>query len=366
METLTIPANTSEITADWLTAALGSRGHLGGAKVVGFECEVIGEGVGFVGELSRISLEYDREAPSAPKSLIAKLPTSFELSRQIAVQFQFYARENRFYEEIAPLISLRVPKAYYSAGDPAAANFVLLLEDLSQSMKVGDQLAGIDIARAQMIIRALGRFHAEWWDDPRLEAMDWLPRVNDPIQRAAEVLYQMAWPTFVEKFKDRLTPYQFAAAEQLGSKICAIMDHYAGRPLMIAHVDFRLDNMLFGEPGAADEYAVIDWQLCVRGGGMFDLAYFLSQSLEPDQRRKHEHDLVRLYHDQLVAGGVKDYGFEQCWEDYRLSTLLALLIPVNASANLDTSTERGLRLMEALVMRSVTAIEDLQSAELLP
>src|SRR3970040_2323114 len=122
METLTIPANTSEITADWLTAALGSRGHLGGAKVVRFECEVIGEGVGFVGELSRISLEYDREAPSPPASLIAKLPTSFELSRQIAVQFQFYARENRFYEEIAPLLSLRVPKAYYSAGNPPAAN----------------------------------------------------------------------------------------------------------------------------------------------------------------------------------------------------------------------------------------------------
>ena len=31
---------------------------------------------------------------------------------------------------------------------------------------------------------------------------------------------------------------------------------------------------------------------------------------------------MQRYHHALVEGGVGDYPFEQCWEDYRLATVL--------------------------------------------
>ena len=37
----------------------------GGAKIVSFEKDVIGEGAGFVGELTRLTLTYDGDAGSA-------------------------------------------------------------------------------------------------------------------------------------------------------------------------------------------------------------------------------------------------------------------------------------------------------------
>jgi hypothetical protein len=56
---------------------------------------------------------------------------------------------------------------------------------------------------------------------------------------------------------------------------------------------------------------VIDVANCVRG------------QLEPEVRRTAESQLLRLYHDALVANGVQDYTFEQCLTDYRLATVLA-------------------------------------------
>ena len=82
--------------------------------------------------------------------------------------------------------------------------------------------------------------------------------------------------------------------------------------------------MFFASPQGGPEFAVIDWQIANRGGGVFDVAYFVSGTLTPEERRSREHEIVKLYHDTLVENGVKNYSFDQCWQDYRLSTLFLL------------------------------------------
>ena len=60
------------------------------------------------------------------------------------------------------------------------------------------------------------------------------------------------------------------------------------------HGDYRLENFLFG-PEGSDELCVLDWQIVSVGSGARDLAYFVSQNLLPEMRRKHEKDLLALY-----------------------------------------------------------------------
>ena len=59
---------------------------------------------------------------------------------------------------------------------------------------------------------------------------------------------------------------------------------------------------------------------------LLDVAFFLGTNLEPAVRRAREHELLRAYHAQLLAGGVAEaeYGWEQCWRDYRWAMLQCL------------------------------------------
>ena len=58
MGSLTIPADVDEITPEWLTRALRSRGRAGSAPVISCSSETVGEGKGFVSQVARLSLEY--------------------------------------------------------------------------------------------------------------------------------------------------------------------------------------------------------------------------------------------------------------------------------------------------------------------
>ena len=54
-----LPATSDDITVAWLNDVLGETGVFQDTTVRSFERQVIGEGVGFVGELSRLTLTYE-------------------------------------------------------------------------------------------------------------------------------------------------------------------------------------------------------------------------------------------------------------------------------------------------------------------
>ena len=68
---------------------------------------------------------------------------------------------------------------------------------------------------------------------------------------------------------------------------------------------------------------LIDWQMATYARCVIDVAGWIRGQLEPEIRRTTETQLLQLYHDALVANGVKDYTLEQCRADYRLATVLA-------------------------------------------
>ena len=80
--------------------------------------ERLGHGQGFIGELARLHLEFDRPESAAPRSLIAKLPTPVAENRVLGELLGAYEREILFYQELAPELPIRLPLTYYSDFDP--------------------------------------------------------------------------------------------------------------------------------------------------------------------------------------------------------------------------------------------------------
>jgi ecdysteroid kinase len=362
MARVKLPAGPKELSADWLTSALRETGTISDSAVTGFDYEIIGEGVGVLGQLARFRLQYDKPENGAPASLVGKFPAAVQENRDLANLFHFYEREVRFYEEIADEVELRTPKRYYSRFDPETCEFVLLMEDLGGA-RCGNQVTGCAREEAATTILNMAPFHATWWnrvDSPRL---DWIPLGNDPINHFAESSYNDGWENFTRNFGDRLSPRAMAIAERFKTKIIAIEDAFTDPPTTIVHGDLRYDNLFFSPDG---EMAVADWQIILRTRGAYDVAYFMSQSINSADRKACELDILRAYHDKLLERGITDYSFERLFDDYRLCAMFCLVYPVISGGTLDLANERGVELVTAMLDRSVATILDLDCDEMIP
>ena len=121
--------------------------------------------------------------------------------------------------------------------------------------------------------------------------------------------------------------------------------------------------MLF-EKGAAGRFILIDWQATRTGKGAFDVAYFLTLSLDPEVRRAERESLLNRYHAGLVARGVTGYSRAALDDDYRFATLLVLAFAtlpfMSAESSATAANEAGLReLGDAWERRMVAAVDDL-------
>lgn len=366
-KSVSIPACSADIDAQWLNRMLPHDVRDGGT-VVDVQAEVIGEGVGLLGEVARLTLAYDGAGPAAVTTMISKVPTANDTFREMANAFGLYRKEHGFYAEVADRVAIRVPQAYVNLGDPMAGTYLLLLEDMAPR-RCGNQLAGCTMAEAEAVLREMARFHAAWWEHPELTSFAaWLPGAGDPYFEMTRHLFTDALPRMRTNFQHWVSEPVMTLAEQMGREYERAIDEGALRtPHTMVHGDCRLDNIMFRDTPDGPDLALLDWQLPFRANAMWDIAYFIGGNLDTELRREHQPRLLRLYHDELCANGVTGYPFEQAEEDYRRAGLILVsyLVALCGDTDLNELNERGQELVELLVRRYVTTIEDLDSAEFL-
>ena len=366
MSDLPIPLSAEDFTPDWLTAALRSNGTIEDERVVSVEASPMGEEFGFLGSLVRLSLTYDQPRAGAPATLIAKFAAGAEMNRAFARQYGIYVTEARFFQDLQPsLTAMPTVRAFYTAHDSAAGDGVTILEDLQGKLRIGDQMESPPHAEALKIVEQSAGLHATWWGKADTDELAWIPKTDGPVWAMAPATLQGFWPVYQQNFGHMLTPDLIAAVERTWAQMDWVFKRFATPPITVIHGDYRLDNMFFPER-EGDPITVIDFQLMARGRGPYDIAYFASQSLDVEQRRATERELVRHYHDTLVAAGVRDYSFDDCFEDYRLATLWCAVYPIGMGGGLAGDSQRHLDLATEVSRRCFTAIADLDAVSTLP
>lgn len=136
-------------------------------------------------------------------------------------------------------------------------------------------------------------------------------------------------------------------------------------PLCLWHSDVRADNLLFDARGGRTPVALLDWQGVGYGYGPIDVAYFLSTSLNIEDRRSAERDLVRLYQNELAAQGIDDYPAERAWDDYRVLAIHPLQIGVFGAGAVRRSERGGDQLWKQWIERAAQHTRDLDSFQAL-
>src|SRR3990172_9979200 len=337
----------AEADARWFTDVLQYAGVLGDAVVTRVERQRIGTGQ--MGQNVAFSLTYDRATPEAPASVVGKFPSPEPKSRAAAKTFRTYEREVGFYREIAATVNIRVPVCYLADIDLDTGDFVLLLEDLRPAVQ-GDQLGGCSLDQAMLAMDELAGLHAPRWGDPTLANNAGLGQYDD-AQSAGMIrsAYQGLWPGFVAQYGSLLMPGALALGEAFGASIGDWQRSGSG-PGCVTHGDYRLDNMLFGTERGGYPLATVDWQTVGHGLGMSGAGYFIGNGLRVPDRRAHEMDLLKRYHDALSARGVDGYEWEQCLVDYKRATLSGVLMTVIAS-QVVASDDRGDAMFAAMAQR---------------
>ncbi len=352
-----LPRSAAAISNEWLTEVLHNSGALKpGGSVSALRRQPIGEGVGMMSDLARLIPTYAGDAQGAPASLVAKFPAQNENNREVAIKYNTYAREVRYYAELDPICAANGPRIHLSTID-SDNNFVIVMEDLA-NYRMGDQIVGATLQETEICIDELASLHASFWD--KVDDITWLPDIADS-QHAANMRIgaELGWDSMLKSFgalvPDSINARRTAIAQAIGP----LQRYLDTPPITLVHGDFRMDNLFFGQAAGQHPLVILDWQGPLRGRGIQDVAQLLVQSTQTDVRRAHQRDFIQRYVDALAAHGVRDYDFDTAWKDYRHAVLNSWAYVVVVSGTLDAANERGFAWMSKMVARNAAAIEEL-------
>ncbi len=351
MHTTEIIERPSDLTAQWLTSALGT-------PVADFSCERIGTGQ--MSECYRVALTYPTDAVG-PVSVVLKVAATDPVSRQTGLALGLYEREVRFYTDVAPsLDGGPVAPCYSAAFNPDSGAFHLLLGDAGPAL-VGDEIRGATIEQALLALTELARLHAPALGNASMAQAEWLNR-ESPMNQA---LIGQLYTGFVERYGDQIEPGHRLVCERLIGSFDGYLaaEAAADRVQGLVHGDYRLDNMLFGQAGADRPLTVVDWQTVGWGPAMTDVAYFLGCALPNEVRREHYEALLRAYRDAL--GPDAPVSLDDVREGVRRQSFFGVVMAI-VSSMLVERTERGDQMFMTMLHRHAQHVLDTEALDVLP
>lgn len=349
------PVDPLGVTAEWLSDVLD-------AEVRECRVEQICIGVGLLGRIYRAHLG----GVGVPESVVIKLPTLDPQARtDVCENLEFYRREVRFYQEIGCENPLPPARPYFAGFDESTQDFILVLEDLGRLRSV-DQTAGCSQADAETVVDAIAGHHAHWWENPRLAALPWLKTYTEPpFPDVLAANFRAAWPLFLDRIGSGLP----SAIREWGERFPSLVPWYIAEicrpPHTFLHGDLRLDQLFFATEDRHPPVTALDWQISFVGRGAYDLAYFMSQSLDTETRRASEQTLIERYGERLAERGIA-YPADELRRDYQITTAWCLMYPVIGAGRKELDNDRQLRLLRTMLDGAVAAIEDNDALALRP
>ena len=349
-----IPANLSDITAGWLSAALSANGSP--TEVIDMRLERIGTGQ--AGSTYRATLTHASKGVEQPDTVVVKLPAQDPSLR--AGLAPGYRSEIAFYAKVADTIRAPIPRCFYHGINDEGTEFALLLSDLDPSAQ-GDQIGGCSDRQAHLVVEALAGLHGPSWCDPIWLDLAEVAMPKPGDDAAAKLMgdaAQIAVDMVLDRLGSRLAPEDHGT---LRSAMEAVQPWLASQPrFSLMHGDFRADNLMFHP--SSNAVTIVDWQTIGVGLAARDLAYFTASSLTPHDRRRMESALVEHYHAALLGHGVGNYDLQTCWRDYCVAMIQPPMISLLGCA-FASPTARGDEMFVHTLKQSSLAIRELNTLE---
>lgn len=362
MDPLNFPYTPDMIDKAWLAEVLGAKA---GKEVADFALTRIGTDQGASALLYRVDIAWHEapdqtNAPHLPAQVVLKFASPDPAYRQYAQQMGTYLKEARFYQNFGDDPALPVPRAYFAAIDPTSGYFVLVLEDLSAARMADWFGSGVD--DVQLALDCLAQIHARFWDDQSLMRLTWLGRADDAEQSERyRALLEQSLPAARSQFDSLLSDYAWKVLETWLAHWDALRLTTAVGAKTLVHREADMRQMFFPSP-TLDRFVLFDWQSPEVGWGAADVGRMITTSLNLEQRRQHEFNLVERYQRALQQHGVQ-IELATLWRQIKLSHLMNVL--AHLFTLLWVQTEETETWQRAHLSMLAAALEDWQLLDLI-
>ena len=316
-EAAALPSSPEQLTPEFLTSTL--QAVFPGARVRDCRRETLTGERGITSALTRLQLVSDD--PAVPTTMIAKLPPAHPGTRQQLHAMGFFAREVGFYRTLADLTPVPTPVCYGAEIDRETGAALLLIEDLAAARN-GSSVEGSTVDEVAVVLLALARVHARWWEHPAVVDVPWLTLTSALAPSVVAQVFEQGWQTFLERssilLDEILATKDWISSTLLGASTAL----FETGPRTLVHNDLQADNLFFTDDPARP-VVFVDWQMATYGRCVIDVANAIQGNLPRSLRRSAEAELLCHYHEALVRAGVRDYPWERCRADYELATVIA-------------------------------------------
>jgi len=317
-----LPATLTDLTPDWLTAALKESGALSVGTVTHLDVNVGAKW--HIAETAIVSVTYFDDAEFVlPGRYFVKLARFDDPLEPVL------PGENAFYRQWEAA-ELPIPRCYGAFFDKKTCLSCLILQDLSETHRATPWPEQLDQPDCETAIRALASIHGYFWYKPNETDEPGIDRLIENETILARD-FQSVLPGFFDAMgselsieKRKLIETAFARFPELKSE--RLKD---GRPATIVHGDPHAWNVMFPKERTSPPSCVfIDWEDWRYDAGAADLAYMMALNRNPNWRARYEQDLLALYHDALMATTDTDYSRDDLMLDYRIGLLQHVVVPV--------------------------------------
>lgn len=338
-----IPSHPSELTPAWCSEVLGTD-----VTAV----EVLAHAFA-TNQRARIGLTY--ASPGAgPATLFVKLAPVDPAHRAMIGATGMGKREAQFYGDVSPTAGVLVPRCFHAAADDEW--FVLLLEDLgARGCRFSDGAWGVGADAAAHALEDLAGFHARFADPAVRDAT--APWSVAPHRRNTEATAKLM-RLVLDENAGKLSP-AYTAIGELYVEHHAWFDHmwHAG-PQTLIHGDLHIGNVYLD----GDRVGFLDWGLSRASTPLRDVSYFLTMSVDVEERRAHERALIEGYLEASRAAGGFDISFDDAWAVHRLQSSYTVVATFLAYMPTYMNSD-GVALGDALLARADAAVADLDAVD---
>ena len=309
--------------AGHITDALRRAGVQGSTRVR--EVAVESDRTTILSRIIRLRLSYEGTVTGAPISVILKtgLPDRIGSGSKAGLQ------EVAFYSKVAAATEPRlVPRCFEALWDATTDQWHLLLEDLTDTHVIATVWPLPPTSeQCESIVRTWARFHAAWWDDPRLGSSIGTWRDEAARDRIVQDL-TAHFARFADRLGDSLPRERRMLYQRFLGSARHLLERYdARRNVTLIHGDAHVWNVFLPRDGG-DDLRLFDWDGWRIGVAAGDLAYMMALHWYPDRRRRLERALLDRYHTTLLAHGVNGYDRQALDDDYRWAVLWQMATPV--------------------------------------
>lgn len=353
-----IPTSYDNVTAQWLTNVLAAT--YPDAKVTDFSLGDTDEGST---NRRRIFLTWNPAGQDAglPASVFCK--ASHGLANRLNLGLCGAAHgEKMFYTKIRDLLDVDAPRAWHADYDPQSFASIVVLEDLADQVTFGNHDTDISWDLAASMVCLMANYHSAMLEHPGLKIRSFqLPTLPEFWQRIEDLVYMEDTSNNGFLAAEKVIPPRlFNRFPEVWPATKAAILLHENLPHTLVHNDVHLKNWYVRSP---TQMGLMDWHCVCAGSWSRDFAYAMSVALTPENRRKWEQDLVRLYIDETKKRGGLKLDFDEAWNLYRKQLFPALAFWTNTlcPSHLQPQNMQPSESALEFIRRIACAIDDLDA-----